>query len=396
MLGAFGRAGQPLQHLLAGSARLEMGLDRFSLGPVQPVGRQLLQQLRRRTASHGGTYQGYERWTGQGAAARQSLVERLWQTYRDDPDPGIHSAVDWLLRCRWGHGEELCNIDQVLAGQPKDQRRWYVTSQQGHTLAVIRNPADFVMGSPVHERDRHPEETPHRRHIPRSFAIATKEVTVRQFREFLKANPRVEHIWGPTEKYSPDTEPEDGPVLGVTWFAAAQYCRWLSEQEDIPEEQRCYPSIAKIKEGMVLPADYLAQTGYRLPTEAEWEDACRAGAVTSRPYGGSDDLLGDYARHVGNSRGRAGRVGSLKPNDLGMFDMLGNAWEWCHDALGPYPPGLAEDRSRPEVVDAAHQRVLRGGGFFSAAPELRSAHRFGFQPQVPFSLAGFRVARTSR
>jgi sulfatase modifying factor 1 len=124
--------------------------------------------------------------------------------------------------------------------------------------------------------------------------------------------------------------------------------------------------------------------------------ACRAGAVAARPYGGADDLLGHYARHIDNSRGRAGWVGALEPNEFGLFDMLGNAWEWCHDALGPYPPGLAEDRSRPEVVDAAHQRVLRGGGFFSAAPELRSAHRFGFQPQVPFSLAGFRVARTSR
>jgi hypothetical protein len=273
MLGAFGRAGQPLQHLLAGSARLEMGLDRFSLGPVQPVGRQLLQQLRRRTASHGGTYQGYERWTGQGAAARQSLVERLWQTYRDDPDPGIHSAVDWLLRCRWGHGEELCNIDQVLAGQPKDQRRWYVTSQQGHTLAVIRNPGEFTMGSPEQEPHRRPEETPHRRHLPQSFAIATKEVTVRQFREFLKANPDVSHDWGPTEKYRPDADPEDGPVLGVAWFAAAQYCRWLSQQEGIPEEQICYPAVPEIRDGMRVPDDFLMRTGYRLPTEAEWEYA---------------------------------------------------------------------------------------------------------------------------
>jgi formylglycine-generating enzyme required for sulfatase activity len=86
-------------------------------------------------------------------------------------------------------------------------------------------------------------------------------------------------------------------------------------------------------------------------------------------------------------------VGSLKPNDLGMFDMLGNAWEWCHDALVPYPAG-PEDPERTAPVLATQPRVLRGGGIFSAAPELRSAQRFGFHPQVPFSQGGFRVART--
>jgi formylglycine-generating enzyme required for sulfatase activity len=327
------------------------------------------------------------------ADVRKPLAERLWETYWEDPDPGIHSAADWLLR-RWKYQGRVKQIDQELAtGEVKGDRQWYVTARQGHTLAVIRNPAEFTMGSPKHEPGRRPGETPHRRHIPRSFAIATKEVTARQFREFLKANPGVSHDWGPTEKFAPDAESDDGPVIGVTWFAAAQYCRWLSEREGIPKEQECYPP--EIKDGMQLPADYLARTGYRLPTEAEWEYACRAGAVTSRPHGGGDDLLDHYARHAGNSRGRAGRVGSLMPNDLGLFDMLGNAWEWCHDALAPYPRP-AEDREQQGAVTAAGERVLRGGGFFSAAPDLRSAYRFGSPPQGSFSLAGFRVARTWR
>src|SRR5205814_3701601 len=108
-----------------------------------------------------------------------------------------------------------------------------------------------------------------------------------------------------------------------------------------------------------------------------------------------DDLLDDYARSVGNSRGRAGRVGSLKPNDFGLFDMLGNAFEWCHDARAPYPRPY-EDREQPGPVTADQPRVLRGGGFLSAAPDLRSAHRFGFHPQMSFNQVGFRVARTLR
>jgi formylglycine-generating enzyme required for sulfatase activity len=323
--------------------------------------------------------------------ARQPLVEQLWRTYRDDDDPGVHSAIDWLLRSRWGHGEQLDRIDQELAGQVRDRREWYVTKQQGHTVAVIRHPAEFTMGSPEHEPDRRADETRHRRHIPRSFAVATKEVTVRQFREFLKANPGMD--WGLTEEHRPDP---DGPVLGVSWFAAAAYCNWLSQQEGLPEAEWCYPKDpVKILPGMVMEEGYLQRTGYRLPTEAEWEYACRAGTVTSRPYGGGDDLLDQYGWYARNARGRAVRVGSLKPNDLGMFDLLGNAWEWCHDARAPYPPGRAEDREQCGPVTAAQERVLRGGGFFSGAPDLRSARRIGLQPQVSFSQAGFRVARTS-
>jgi eukaryotic-like serine/threonine-protein kinase len=329
-------------------------------------------------------------------AARQPLVERLRQTYRDDDDPGVHSAIDWLLRTRWGHSEQLDEIDRELAGKPPDRRHWYVTKQPGHTLAVIRDPAEFAMGSPDDEPGRGSDEVLHRRRIPRSFAIATKEVTVRQFREFLKASPSVRHDWGPTDKHSPDP---DGPVLGVTWFAAAQYCRWLSEQEGIAEDQRCYPRIDEIKDGMRLPDNCISRTGYRLPTEEEWEYACRAGAVTSRPYGGGDDLLdhyGWYARNARNARGQAARVGSLKPNDLGQFDMLGNAWEWCHDARASDRPGPAEDQEHPGPVTATQERVLRGGGFFSAASDLRSARRIAVHPQASSSLAGFRVARTWR
>jgi formylglycine-generating enzyme required for sulfatase activity len=149
---------------------------------------------------------------------------------------------------------------------------------------------------------------------------------------------------------------------------------------------------------MQLPDNYLSRTGYRLPTEAEWEYACRAGAATSRHYGVAEELLGDYARYVSNSRNRTWPVASKKPNDYGLFDMLGNAWEWCQDAYVPYalaPGGLPlEDREDKQPITALKDRVLRGGAFLSGAGDARSAARFKFLPQVPFPLAGLRVART--
>jgi formylglycine-generating enzyme required for sulfatase activity len=282
---------------------------------------------------------------GQGklpAGKRQALAAQLLQTYHDDPDPGIHSAVDWLLR-RWGHGEQLRQVDQERAGQPPGKRGWYVTKRQTHTLAVISDPAEFQMGSPPEEPERDAEESLHHMRIPRNFALTTKEVTVRQFREFLQANPSIRHDGGATQESNAN---EDGPMVGVTWFEAAQYCRWLSEQEGIPEDHLCYPPIAGIREGMTMSTDYLVRTGYRLPTEAEWEYACRAGAITSRHYGVAEAMLGDYAWYRGNSKDWTWPVGSKKPNDYGLFDMYGNAAEWCQDALVPYPLPWGDKRSR--------------------------------------------------
>jgi formylglycine-generating enzyme required for sulfatase activity len=231
--------------------------------------------------------------------------------------------VEWLLR-RWGGGAAVAHLEKELAGAKAGPRQWHVNGQ-GQTLVVVPAGAEFWMGSPGDEADRAaPTEPLHRVRIPWPFAIAAREVTVEQFLRFQAGH-------GYLAKYSPRP---DGPIINVTWYQAAEYCNWLSEKEGIPREEWCYrPNKAdRYDDGMRLAPGYLAKRGYRLPTEAEWECACRAGAVTSRYYGEAEDLLKEYAwysKTAGDGGVQAG--GLLKPNDLGLFDLYGNVAEWVQD-----------------------------------------------------------------
>ncbi len=242
------------------------------------------------------------------AAERASLERELMDSFRADPDPGIHSAIELLLR-RWGQGDRVDALAKGLnRAKPGGDRRWYIT-REGYTMVVIDPRDDDVALSCG-------------RPIDRVFEMATKEVSVKQFLQFR-----------PQADYSPEHSPApDCPINVVTWYDAAAYCRWLSEREGVPAHQMCYPPVSDIKEGMQLPADYLKRTGYRLPTESEAEYACRAGALTSRFFGSSDQLLPRYAYFRDNSRIHSWPVGSLWPNDLGLFDILGNVMEWCQES----------------------------------------------------------------
>src|SRR5262249_44165204 len=258
---------------------------------------------------------------------RRPLIPKLLDLYRNDPDAGIHGSAEWVLR-QWKQADTLDAADAELS-QLKDpgRRRWFVNSRR-QTFAKIAGPVEFRMGSPEDEPDRNYNETPDRRVISHRFAIATKEVTVEHYQEFVKANPGVDHAQ--SDQHSPDPK---GPMNQVSWYHAAAYCNWLSEQEGLPREQWCYlpNEQKKYDKGMKIPADFSQRTGYRLPSGAEWEYASRAGAVTSRHYGLSVDLLEQYARYQANSHHRAWPCGTLMPNDLGLFDTLGNAYEWCQE-----------------------------------------------------------------
>jgi formylglycine-generating enzyme required for sulfatase activity len=353
-----------------------MGIDAILFHPETSVRRALILAL--------GTY-GADTFS---PADREPLIPKLLDLYRNDPDAGIHGSAEWLLR-QWKQDDTLEAADAELS-QLKDpgQRRWFVNSRR-QTFAKIEGPVEFRMGSPNNEPDRFYNETPERRVISQRFAIAIKEVTVKQYQEFVKANPGVDHA--KSDQYSPDPK---GPMNHLTWYHAAAYCNWLSEKEGLPRDQWCYlpNEQKKYDEGMKVPADFLQRKGYRLPTEVEWEYASRAAATTSRHYGLSVDLLEQYAWYQAISHNHAWPCGSLMPNDLGLFDTLGNVREWCQERSMSHQPGRAASPTSDTIDDAP--RLVRGGASLYPPAYVRSAHRSWQPPSHLSTESGFRVART--
>ncbi|MCE9565941.1 MAG: protein kinase [Planctomycetes bacterium] len=328
-------------------------------------------------------------------AVREPFIAQLLYLYQTDPDAGLHSAIDWLLRQQWGRAKQIASIDTELTAKAKEpspakpEKGWFVNGQ-GQTYSVVRGPVEFVMGSRVTVPGRVAANEPaHRKRISRSFAIATKEVTNE---EFLRYEPK--HSW--VERYSPD---RDSPAVSVTMYAAAGYCNWLSEREGIPEDQWCYKPNAegKYAEGMTMKPGHLNLKGYRLPTEAEWEYVSHAGSTVARYFGRSEELLPRYTWYVKNADDRAWPVGRLRPNEWGLFDVLGNALEWVEDPGLLYNTDQVEDVEHKMYleIDGRMRRLLRGGAFDEGSALLRCGDRLDFvSPSNRFNSNGFRPIRT--
>jgi formylglycine-generating enzyme required for sulfatase activity len=249
-------------------------------------------------------------------------------------------------------------------------------------MVLVPRPGVFWMGN---------GSVRHRRRIDRNFAISAREVTVAEFRRSHIITGRHNDVLGPTV---------DCPVNGLAWIEAAEYCNWLSKEEGIPKDQWCYVKT----ETSIRPAEgCLKLTGYRLPTQAEWEYTCRAGSNTSWSHGDGEDLLAKYAWYISNSGSKTHPAGLLRPNGLGLFDMHGNVWEWCQDKFGNLKQGKGEDIIEDigdieDKVDNDIRRVLRGGSCEDYAIVVETNVSVGNrQFEVSYdNVIGFRPARTFR
>jgi formylglycine-generating enzyme required for sulfatase activity len=250
-----------------------------------------------------------------------------------------------------------------------------LTNSVGMKFAPI--PAGkFTMGSPDTERDRGRDEEQHEVAITKPFYLGVHEVTQGEYEKVLGKNPSFFSAVGPGKQRVANKNPSDHPVEMVTWNDATAFCGKLSE----------------------LPAEKAAKRAYRLPTEAEWEYACRAGTKTPLHFGeGMDSTfanfngLSPYNSNDGGPFFRSTvRVAEYKANDWGIFDMHANVQEWCSDwyAADYYKKSPMAD---PQGPLEGTKRVLRGGGWPNAGKSCRSAFRNKLGPDQANYSAGFRV-----
>ena len=201
-----------------------------------------------------------------------------------------------------------------------------------------------MMGSEKGDNDEKPV---HKVTITKPFYMGKYEVTQEQWEAVMGSNPS-------------NFKGAKNPVEQVSW-------------ED------CEKFIGKLKEKV-------SGRDFRLPTEAEWEYACRAGSTTDYCYGDGDESLDEYAWYYGNSESKTHPVGQKKANAWGLYDMHGNVWEWCSDWYGDYADGAVSDPKGPESGSA---RVLRGGSWGGNARDCRSACRHSYDPFAPATTTVF-------
>ena len=316
----------------------------------------------------------------------QQSIDHLLNIFERDPDPGVHSSARWSLS-KWGQAVSIGRVEQRLASATDPgAKQWYVSAKNDHTMSIFKGPFEYQIGS-GEDQSRQEDELPSLMKINRSFAIGTTEVTVGQFEKFQKRDRSNDY----PDEIAPTSE---HPRIGVNWFQAAKYCRWLSEQEGIEESQMCYPKISQIKPGMRLAPDMLSKTGYRLPTEAEWEYSCRAGTTTGRFFGNDDAFISFYSWGANNSLEQTQPVGLLIPNDFGLHDTYGNVSEWCLQTVQSYKSYKGNDQLFELAIDKDVKRIIRGGCFRDQRASLRSALRLNHAPEYRAIDFGFRIART--
>jgi formylglycine-generating enzyme required for sulfatase activity len=291
-------------------------------------------------------------------------------------------------------------LDIELGDQDEGARKQYQSMSEGLTLmaeiakeltgVTVRVPVPemvringgtFTMGSPANEQGRWDTEGPQHQVTVNSFYMGKYEVTQKEYQEVIGGNPSC-------------FRGDNLPVDQVTWYDAIEYCNALSQKEGLTpaytiDKSRQDPNNKYTMDGLKWLITWNRNAnGYRLPSEAEWEYACRAGTTTAWNTGATAI---DNTGWFNNNSGRQSHpVGQKPANRWGLHDMHGNVFEWCWDWHGPYADGA---QTNPMGATSGSERVNRGGDHYNNVWSGRSASRLGSRPTMMGESRGFRIAR---
>ncbi len=314
-------------------------------------------------------------------AQRLKIVKEGYEPYQAEviPRPGFPQEVEVALKKRTSANGAAPAIIKAV---------------NGYSLVLI-HPTSFTMGSSRREQGRRSNETLREIVLERSFYMGVREVTNKEFREYLSAHK-------PGSFKGKSVSLEEQPVVQVSWEQAALFCNWLSEKEKLP-------TVYSEQEGKLISGETLS-TGYRLPTEAEWEYCARFAqnrASLMYPWGdtfppksrslniadiSAKDLLSVYLEKYDDGYPVAAPTAAFEPNALGLYDLGGNVAEWCHDYYSIYPYSPIAIHHDPSGPQQGKHHVVRGSSWKDASISvLRSSYR-GYSNDKRIDL-GFRICR---
>ena len=260
--------------------------------------------------------------------------------------------------------------EEMVAPKPSVELAWVEPLEM-----VELDGGTFLMGSAESDDEAYGDERPQHEVTVSAFAISPYLITRQLYQEWMADTP---------EEWEEDGADARLPANYITWFDAVAFCNALSEAAGL---MPCYHI-----DGEQVTWDAAAD-GYRLPTEAEWEYACRAGTTSKRFCGDDAAALDRYAWYTGNSEEQAHPVGEKEPNPWGLYDMVGNVYEWCWDWYADYGESPETD---PVGLGHGFSRVLRGGSAWNGPWLLRSEARYWGGPAVGRVVVCFRCVRRSR